>query len=104
VRGGEERELFSQLLQEEYLCAWRRGAGMEKEVRTLEQPLAWSSRMSWERWQYFREIVKVRVADDKDFGKIFCENYILRENYILQSYFSSLNTFMRRGKDPDLYL
>jgi hypothetical protein len=41
VKAGEERELFSPLLLgEEYHCAWRRGAGMEKEVRTSEQPLA----------------------------------------------------------------
>jgi hypothetical protein len=56
VRGGEERELFALLLLEEYLCAWRRGAGMKK-MRTSEQPLAWPSRMSWERWQYFKEKV-----------------------------------------------
>jgi hypothetical protein len=43
---------------------------MEKEIRTLEQLLAWPSRMSWERWQYFREIVKVRVADDNNFNTI----------------------------------
>ncbi len=96
MKAGEERELFLPMLQEEYLCAWRRGAGVEKEIRTSEQPLAWPSRMSWEEWQYFREIVKVRVADDKDFLLKFCVKILFCNHY-----FSPLNTFMRKGEDPD---
>ncbi len=52
--------------------------------------------MSWERWQYFRDIVKVRVADDKDFLLKFCVKILFCNHY-----FSQLNTFMRKGKDPD---